>query len=141
MPDLSQQTTQPENTALTTLQMQQYAASIGNWTIVDSNDSGEAYLERRFRFDNFEKAMRFVIALNTIIEQQQHYPQLEITHQYVRIRFGKDWPDNCLRENDFIMAAHTDKLYQRWLTVNDSNKQVVDEALEETFPASDPPAF
>jgi len=93
---------------LTNTEAARYLAQVPDWTLVDDG----ARIERRFRFGNFRDAMNFVVAVGELAETQGHHPD---------VAFGWGWASiswqtkkiGGLHENDFIMAAKTDRLAAR----------------------------
>lgn len=94
--------------ALTRAEATSYLAQVPDWTLAD--DGGR--IERRFTFANFRDAMNFVVAVGELAEAQGHHPD---------VAFGWGWANiswhtkkiGGLHENDFVMAAKTDRLAAR----------------------------
>jgi 4a-hydroxytetrahydrobiopterin dehydratase len=82
-----------------------YLREAPGWTLLD--DGGR--IERGFKFKNFKEAMEFVHKLGELAEAEGHHPD---------ISFGWGWATvswqtkkiKGLHENDFIMAAKTNRL-------------------------------
>lgn len=90
---------------LTQAEATSYLAQLPHWTL--SGDGTR--IERRFKFGNFRDAMAFVVAVGELAEAQGHHPD---------VAFGWGWANiswqtkkiGGLHENDFVMAAKTDRL-------------------------------
>ncbi|MBI4869984.1 MAG: 4a-hydroxytetrahydrobiopterin dehydratase [Candidatus Riflebacteria bacterium] len=66
-------------------------------------------LARTFIFGDFVEAMKFVNRVAGVAEQQGHHPDIEIHYNRVKLNL---WTHkiNGLHANDFILAAHIDRL-------------------------------
>lgn len=90
---------------LTQAEAASYLAQLPGWTL--TRDA--ARIERRFNFGNFRDALNFVVAVGELAEAQGHHPD---------VAFGWGWANiswqtkkiGGLHENDFVMAAKTDRL-------------------------------
>lgn len=83
---------------------------IPQWNIVVVD--GMARLERTFRFKNFAQAMAFTNMVGELAETEDHHPRLQTEWGQVKV----SWWTHIIRDlhqNDFIMAAKTDRLYSR----------------------------
>jgi 4a-hydroxytetrahydrobiopterin dehydratase len=80
---------------------------IPEWKVVD--EDSEPKLERVFKFKNFVEALDFTNAVGRIAEEQNHHPALLTEWGRVTVRWWTHKIHN-LHQNDFIMAARTDKL-------------------------------
>lgn len=84
---------------------QLYLKELPGWTLEDKG----LRVERRFTFKNFADAMAFVAKVGEASEAEGHHPD---------IAFGWGWATvswqtkkiKGLHENDFIMAAKTDRI-------------------------------
>lgn len=93
---------------LTHVEATHYLEHVPDWTLVDD----ASRIERRFRFGNFRDALNFVVAVGELAETQGHHPD---------VAFGWGWASiswqtkkiGGLHENDFIMAAKTDRVAAR----------------------------
>jgi 4a-hydroxytetrahydrobiopterin dehydratase len=94
--------------AVTEQEMQTLLPSISDWR-VEVHDNMER-LERRFRFKDFAMALAFTNGVGKMAEEEDHHPELTTGWGYVSVRW---WTHKIggLHQNDFIMAARTDKLY------------------------------
>jgi len=112
-------------------------AKIFGWEIV--TEEGIQHLCRTFKFKNFAEAIRFADEIAERADEQNHHPRLVVEWGKVKV----DWwthVANGLHRNDFIMAAKTDQIVENWQEIT-GKKDKVQEASEESFPASDPPAI
>jgi 4a-hydroxytetrahydrobiopterin dehydratase len=82
--------------------------SISDWRVLDRGKMEQ--LERRFKFKDFAMALAFTNGVGKLAEEEDHHPQLTTGWGYVTVRW---WTHKIggLHQNDFIMAARTDKLY------------------------------
>ena len=82
-----------------------YLKEAPGWTLLDDGRR----IERAFKFKNFKEAMDFVHKVGELSEAEGHHPD---------ISFGWGWANvswqtkkiKGLHENDFIMAAKTNRL-------------------------------
>jgi 4a-hydroxytetrahydrobiopterin dehydratase len=78
------------------------------WSIVV--EDGIKRLERAFKFKNFSEALAFTNKVGEIAEKEDHHPVLLTEWGMVTVTW---WTHKIkgLHQNDFIMAAKTDRLY------------------------------
>lgn len=77
---------------------------VPSWSLRDG------HLWRSFRFRNFLEAIGFVNSVAKIAEEEQHHPNIFIRYNKVELEL---WTHaiNGLSENDFILAAKINRLY------------------------------
>lgn len=83
------------------------------WQVLE--DGGTAQLVRVFKFQNFSLALAFANHIADIAALQDHHPALLIEWG----RLTVSWTTRAiggLHQNDLIMAAKTDQLYQSLLS-------------------------
>ena len=80
-----------------------------DWQVVER--AGIQQLERLFKFKNFALALEFAHQVGSLAEDEGHHPT--ITTEWGRVTVTW-WTHKIkgLHQNDFIMAAKTDRLYQ-----------------------------
>jgi 4a-hydroxytetrahydrobiopterin dehydratase len=81
-----------------------YASYVPEWQVVDGH-----HLNRRFKFPNFAKALAFVNQVGALAEELGHHPNIFLSWGLVEIGIYTHKIDG-LHANDFILAAHIDKL-------------------------------
>jgi 4a-hydroxytetrahydrobiopterin dehydratase len=81
---------------------------VPNWQVVDHD--GVPHLVRTFKVQNFTAALELANRIGAIANQQDHHPTLLVEYRQVTVSW---WTHaiHGLHQNDFIMAARTDKLY------------------------------
>lgn len=79
---------------------------VPEWTL--SQDATR--IERRFKFRNFSAALAFVNRVGDLAEEQGHHPDIRFGWGYAAIELYTH-KINGLHENDFVMAAKFDRLY------------------------------
>ncbi|MEW6721833.1 MAG: 4a-hydroxytetrahydrobiopterin dehydratase [Candidatus Micrarchaeota archaeon] len=70
-------------------------------------------ISRQFRFRDFVRAMRFVNEVAAIAEREGHHPDMHIERwNHVRVEIYTH-AIGGLHENDFILAAKIDRLFEK----------------------------
>ena len=84
-----------------------YKTQIPDWDIITEN--GELHLQRVYKFPDFKSALAFSDRVGEIAEDQGHHPALLTEWGKVTVTW---WTHaiNGLHQNDFIMAAKSDRL-------------------------------
>ncbi len=87
----------------------EYLKELPDWTIVHRD--GIPVLERVFTFPDFVRALDFTDAVGELAEEEGHHPAILTEWGRVTVWW---WTHKIrgLHENDFIMAAKTDRLYE-----------------------------
>jgi 4a-hydroxytetrahydrobiopterin dehydratase len=93
--------------ALTETEARGLASEVPAWTLAEDAKT----LERRFEFEDFAAAMRFVNRVAEVAEAQQHHPDIAIHWNKVELTL---WTHSIggLHENDFVVAAKIDELLE-----------------------------
>lgn len=86
---------------------EEFLAQTPGWQLL----SNSTRLERRFEFKNFKEALAFVNQIAELAEQEQHHPDINFGWGYASILLYTHKIDG-LHENDFIMAAKINGLYE-----------------------------
>jgi 4a-hydroxytetrahydrobiopterin dehydratase len=83
-------------------------AEVPAWAVVEHD--GIPRLERVFRFPDFRSALEFTDRVGEAAEAQGHHPAILTEWGRVTVTW---WTHKIrgLHQNDFIMAARTDRLY------------------------------
>ncbi|MFQ5938799.1 MAG: 4a-hydroxytetrahydrobiopterin dehydratase [Alphaproteobacteria bacterium] len=84
-----------------------YLAEAPHWVLKD----GATRIERTFEFKNFAQALAFVNKVGALAEEEGHHPDISLGWGYCTVLFYTH-KIKGLHENDFIMAAKTDALYE-----------------------------
>ncbi len=77
---------------------------VPGWEVVE-----EHHLRRRFRFENFREALRFVNEVGELAEEQGHHPDIGFGWGYAEVTVWTHKIDG-LTESDFIFTAKVDAL-------------------------------
>ena len=88
-------------------EIKQLKPQIPDWDIKDEN--GELRLQRSFKFPDFKQALAFTQQVGEKAEEEGHHPALLTEWGKVTVTW---WTHaiNGLHENDFIMAAKSDRI-------------------------------
>ncbi len=91
-------------------ELQNMLGDIGDWQVLEVNNINR--LQRAFKFKNFVKSLAFTNAIGEIAEEEGHHPTIITEWGKVTITW---WTHKIggLHQNDFIMAAKSDALYER----------------------------
>ncbi|MDJ0691835.1 MAG: 4a-hydroxytetrahydrobiopterin dehydratase [Xenococcaceae cyanobacterium MO_188.B32] len=84
-----------------------YKTQIPDWDIITEN--GELHLRRVYKFPDFQTALAFTNLVGKAAEEEGHHPALLTEWGQVTVNW---WTHAIkgLHQNDFIMAAKTDRL-------------------------------
>lgn len=89
-------------------QMVELKAKVPDWRVVEQD--GVKRLKRVFNFEDFAQALAFTNQVGEIAEEEGHHPVLVTEWGKVTVTW---WTHKIggLHQNDFVMAAKTDRLY------------------------------
>ncbi len=89
-------------------QIEDMHPQIPDWDVLEIKDVPR--LQREFKFKNFAEALTFTQKVGELAEEQGHHPVIRTEWGKVTVSW---WTHKIkgLHQNDFIMAAKTDKLY------------------------------
>ena len=96
---------------VSTEEINQYKPQIPDWSILKQDET--RYLKRSYPLANFKKALDFAQRIGEIAEQEQHHPTLIVEWGKVTVHW---WTHTLkdLHQNDLIMAAKTDQIFQEF---------------------------
>jgi 4a-hydroxytetrahydrobiopterin dehydratase len=94
---------------LTEEQIEVYLKVLPDWKLVYQD--GNPRIERSYSFDDFMGAVDFANRVAEISEEAHHHPDIMISWGKCTVRWWT-FVYKRLHENDFIMAARTEKLFQ-----------------------------
>ncbi|MBE9044158.1 4a-hydroxytetrahydrobiopterin dehydratase [Pleurocapsales cyanobacterium LEGE 10410] len=88
-------------------EIKNYKTQIPDWDVI--TEDGELRLQRVYKFDDFKTALAFTNSVGEIAEEEGHHPALLTEWGKVTVTW---WTHaiNGLHQNDFIMAAKSDRL-------------------------------
>jgi 4a-hydroxytetrahydrobiopterin dehydratase len=94
---------------LTKEQIAELMPHVPAWNLVERD--GVKRLAREFRFRDFAQALALTNEVGRIAEEEGHHPVVELTWGRATVTW---WTHEIkgLHQNDFIMAAKTDELYE-----------------------------
>ena len=75
------------------------------WQLVNDHQ-----IERTYSFQDFKKALAFVVEVGKIAEEEGHHPNIELSWGKVKLTYWTHKIDG-LSEADFVMAAKSDVFY------------------------------
>jgi 4a-hydroxytetrahydrobiopterin dehydratase len=94
---------------LTNAEIEELRPQVPEWQVVERE--GVKRLERAFGFKNFAEALAFTNGVGERAEEEGHHPALLTEWGRVTVTW---WTHKIggLHQNDFIMAARTDELFE-----------------------------
>ena len=112
MTDLKQQKCVPCESDIPTMtedEIKEMQKKVPEWEVIHVD--GVDHLKRKFKFDDFAKALAFTNKVGEAAEEEGHHPVIELTWGQVTLEW---WTHNIegLHQNDFIMAAKSSDIYQ-----------------------------
>ncbi|HEY9780613.1 MAG TPA: 4a-hydroxytetrahydrobiopterin dehydratase [Leptolyngbyaceae cyanobacterium] len=92
-------------------EVSQLKPQIPDWNIQEVE--GIPHLERTYKFPNFKTALEFTNRVGEIAESEGHHPALLTEWGKVKVSW---WTHAIygLHQNDFIMAAKSDRIYDQF---------------------------
>jgi len=94
--------------SLTDEELEEYLPRVPDWELAE--EDGVNKLRRTFTFRNFVEALAFTNRVGEAAEEEGHHPIITLTWGKVTVTWYTH-KIKGLHENDFIMAAKTDKLF------------------------------
>lgn len=95
-----------EDSSLSHENILEYEELVVNWNVIENEK-----LEREFSFKDFKKAIEFINEVARISESENHHPDI-LLHGWNKIKVSlKTHAVNGLTENDFILAAKINEVY------------------------------
>jgi 4a-hydroxytetrahydrobiopterin dehydratase len=88
------------------IELAHLSGKLDGWAVVD-----EHHLRKSYMFPDFVQALRFVNKVGELAEEQGHHPDIFLSWGKVELKVWTHKVDG-LTENDFILAAKIDQLYQ-----------------------------
>ena len=86
-----------------------YQKKVDGWDVL-KDDKKNFFLEKNFKFKNFLESQNFVNEVGKVSEQEGHHPDILFGWGYAKIAITTH-AIGGLSENDFILAAKIDKLF------------------------------
>ena len=88
-------------------EIKEYQTQVASWEVKEQD--GEKRLEKLYKFPNFMNALAFTQKVGEEAENQGHHPALLTEWGKVTVTW---WTHDVggLHQNDFVMAAKTDKI-------------------------------
>ena len=90
-------------------EIEQFQPQVPDWEIIETDSVKK--LTRTFKFKNFVEALAFTNKVGDMAEEAGHHPAILTEWGRVKVTW---WTHKIkgLHQNDFVMAARTDGLYQ-----------------------------
>ena len=91
-------------------EIHKYLKKVDGWDV--KKDIKESYfIERDFKFKNFQESQKFVNSVGDLSEEQGHHPDISFGWGYVKIKIFTHAIQG-LAESDFVLAAKINNLSQ-----------------------------
>ena len=95
---------------VTELEVAELHPQVPQWDLI--SDDGVPKLDRLFRFGDFRQALNFTNELGNLADAEGHHPRLVTEWGRVQVTWWTHKIRN-LHRNDFIMAAHSDRIFEQ----------------------------
>ena len=89
-------------------EIHKYQKKVDGWGI-EKNKKNVFFLEKIFKFENFENSQKFVHKVGKVSEEEGHHPDITFGWGYAKINITTHAIEG-LSENDFILAAKIDQI-------------------------------
>lgn len=76
------------------------------WKVIDNK-----IIEKTYKFKDFKEGLIFTNKIGDLAEAEGHHPEITLSWGWVRLRLTT-YKIKGLHENDFILAAKIDELYE-----------------------------
>ncbi len=90
-------------------EIHKYQKKVDGWDVL-KNNKDVFFLEKNFKFKDFEKSLNFVNQVGEISEEEGHHPDIYFGWGYAKINITTHSIEG-LCENDFILAAKIDQIF------------------------------
>ena len=90
-------------------EIHKYQKKVDGWDVL-KNDKQKFFLEKNFKFKNFIESQNFINQVGRISEEEGHHPDIKFGWGYAKIHISTHAIEG-LSENDFILAAKIDKIF------------------------------
>jgi 4a-hydroxytetrahydrobiopterin dehydratase len=90
-------------------EIHKYQRKVDGWDIL-KNDKNNFFIEKNFKFKNFNESQDFVNSVGKISEDEGHHPDIIFGWGYAKINITTHAIEG-LSENDFILAAKIDQIF------------------------------
>ena len=91
-----------------TSEIHKYLKKVDGWEVLNDKDK-KYYLEKKFKFENFNKSKDFVNKVGLIAETESHHPDIFFGWGYAKIKIFTH-SIKGLSKSDFILAAKIDQI-------------------------------
>tara|TARA_B100000745_G_scaffold158537_1_gene103748 strand:- start:1302 stop:1646 length:345 start_codon:yes stop_codon:yes gene_type:complete len=90
-------------------EIHKYQKKVDDWDVL-KNDKKIFFLEKNFKFKNFIESQNFINQVGKVSEDEGHHPDITFGWGYAKINITTHAIEG-LSENDFILAAKIDKIF------------------------------
>ena len=90
-------------------EIHKYLKMVDGWEVKSGEDK-IYYLIKNFKFKNFIESQNFINQVGRISEEEGHHPDITFGWGYAKIHISTHAIEG-LSENDFILAAKIDKIF------------------------------
>ena len=90
-------------------EIHKYQKKVDGWN-VKKDEKKMYFLEKNFKFKNFNNSQKFINKVGEISEKENHHPDILFGWGYAKITITTHAIEG-LSENDFILAAKIDQIF------------------------------